>query len=67
MTVGLFAAGVLITLLVAIGIYLMDGAAAVPAARASGEAPDPEEEREVRARKDQHAPSRIMIERPPGS
>ncbi len=66
MTAGLFAAGVLITLMVAFGIYLMDGAAAVPAARASGEAPDPEEEREVQRRQDQHAPSRIMIERPPG-
>ena len=66
MTAGLFAAGLLVTVMVAVGIYLMDGAAAVPAARASGEAPDPEEEREVRARGDQHAPSRIMIERPPG-
>ncbi len=66
MTAGLFAAGVLITVMVAVGIYLMDGAAAVPAARASGEAPDPEEEREVRSREDQHRPSQIMIERPPG-
>ena len=61
MSAGLFAAGVLITVMVAAGIYFMDQGAAVPAARADGDAPDPEEEREVRARKDEHAPSRIMI------
>lgn len=64
MAAGLFAAGLLITLLVAAGIYFMDGAAAVPAARADGPAPDADEEREIHSRSDQHV-SRILRERPP--
>ena len=49
MAAGLFVAGVVIVALVAAGIWLMERAEAVPSARASGEAPDPAEEREVRA------------------
>ncbi len=65
MTAGLFIAGLLITALVVAGIYFMDQAGTEPAARAVGEAPDPEEEREVRGRPDQHTRS-ILKQRPPG-
>ena len=66
MTAGLFLAGLLVTGLVAAGIYLMSGADTVPAARASGEAPDPEEEREVQARPDEHHSSIPMDRAPDG-
>jgi hypothetical protein len=50
MTAGLLVAGVVVVLMVAAGIWLMERAAAEPAARAVGRAPDPAEEQEVRDR-----------------
>lgn len=50
MTAGLFVAGVVIVALVAAGLWLVERAAAEPAARPSGRAPDPKEETEVRER-----------------
>ena len=41
---------VVLVALLAAGIWLMGRAAAEPSARATGEAPDPAEEREVRER-----------------
>jgi hypothetical protein len=50
MTAGLLVAGLVVVTLVAAAIWLMERAAAEPAARAVGQAPDPAEEREVRER-----------------
>jgi Flp pilus assembly protein CpaB len=51
-TAGLLIAGAVILALVAAGIWLMERARAEPSARATEEAPDPAEEREVRERAD---------------
>ena len=50
MTTGLLIGAVAILVLLAVGVWLMERARAEPSARASGEAPDPAEEREVRER-----------------
>ncbi|HVD55829.1 MAG TPA: hypothetical protein VNC17_03230 [Thermoleophilaceae bacterium] len=47
MTAFLLVAGVVVFVMVVAGIWLMHHAAAEPAARAVGRAPDPEEEREA--------------------
>ena len=67
MTAFLFLSGVVVVALVVAGLWFMDRAAVVPAARATGEAPDPAEETEVRERVDvDHAARRAgaLIERP---
>ena len=46
----LLAAGVVVIALVAIGLWCMERAGVEPGARATGEAPDPTEEAEVRDR-----------------
>jgi hypothetical protein len=62
MTAGLLAAGVVVVLMVAAGIWLMERAAAEPAARAVGRAPDPAEEQEVRERSEER--SSILLSDP---
>lgn len=62
MTAGLLVAGILVTALVAAGIWLMERAGTEPAARASGLAPDPTEEAEVRDRAVER--SGILMDRP---
>ncbi|MEJ7715601.1 MAG: hypothetical protein WKF40_07820 [Thermoleophilaceae bacterium] len=47
-TAGLLVAGILVTAMVAVGLWLMERAGVEPAARANGLAPDPTEETEVR-------------------
>lgn len=67
MTVFLFMAGVVVVALVMAGVWLMERAAVVPAARATGLAPDPTEEKEVRERLGvQQAERRpgILLDRP---
>jgi hypothetical protein len=49
-TAFLLVAGVVVVALVVAGVWLMERAGVDPAARASGEAPDPAEEIEVRER-----------------
>ena len=48
MTAGLLIAGVVVFAMVVAGVWLMLHAEAEPAARASGQAPDPVEEQEAR-------------------
>ena len=48
MTAGLLIAGVVIFAMTVAGVWLMQHAAAEPAARAVGRAPDPAEEQEAR-------------------
>ena len=48
MTIGLLAAGILVTTMVVAGLWLMEQGGVEPAARAHGDAPDPTEEAEVR-------------------
>lgn len=60
-------AGIVVFAMVAAGLWLMEKGAAEPAARATGQAPDPTEESEARAH--WHAErgeprSRILAERP---
>jgi hypothetical protein len=62
MTAGLLVAGVVVVLMVAAGIWLMERAAAEPAARAVGRASDPAEEQEVRERADER--SSILLSDP---
>jgi hypothetical protein len=62
MTAGLLVAGVVVVLMVAAGIWLMERAAAEPAARAVGRAPDPAEEQEVRERSEER--SSILLSDP---
>ena len=50
MTAFLLVAGVVVVALVVAGVWLMERAGVDPAARASGDAPDPAEESEVRER-----------------
>jgi hypothetical protein len=62
MTAGLLVAGVVVVLMVAAGIWLMERAAAEPAARAVGRAPDPAEEQDVRERSEER--SSILLSDP---
>jgi hypothetical protein len=62
MTAGLLVAGVVVLALVAAGLWLMERAAAEPAARATGLAPDPTEETEVRERNQPR--SSILLDAP---
>ena len=62
MTAGLLVAGILVTAMVAAGLWLMERAGVEPAARASGSAPDPTEETEVRERASLR--SSILIDAP---
>ena len=50
MTAFLLVAGAVVLALLVAGVWLMERAGVDPAARASGEAPDPAEENEVRER-----------------
>jgi len=61
-TAGLLAAGILVTAMVALGLWLMEHAGIEPAARANGLAPDPTEEAEVRERASRR--SSILIDAP---
>ena len=61
MTAGLLVAGVVVVLMVAAGIWLMERAAAEPAARAVGRAPDPAEERLAREQASAHVDGRTSI------
>lgn len=63
MTAGLLVAGIVVFAMVVAGIWLMEHAAAEPAARAVGRAPDPGEEQEAR---DSHAALRpsVLVDRP---
>ncbi len=67
MTAFLLVAVVVVVALGVAGVWLMERAGVDPAARASGEAPDPEEENEVRERVDgESAPGAggLLEERP---
>ena len=68
MTAGLLVAGVVVVLMVAAGIWLMERAAAEPAARAVGRAPDPAEEERAReqARANVEGRSSILLSDPRG-
>ena len=68
MTAGLLVAGVVVVLMVAAGIWLMERAAAEPAARAVGRAPDPAEEEWARAqaRSNVEGRSSILLSDPRG-
>lgn len=66
MTAFLLVAGVVVVLLVAAGLWLMEHAGVEPGARATGEAPDPSEEREVRETFARRPRSGVLAERPPG-
>ena len=68
MTAFLLAAGVVVIVLVAVGLWCMERAGVEPGARATGEAPDPTEEAEVRDRwlvQRAEPRSSILVERPP--
>ncbi len=67
MTAFLFAAGVVVVALVAAGVWCMERAGVDPAARATGRAPDPAEENEVRERLGVEQGERrrgVLVERP---
>jgi hypothetical protein len=66
-TAFLFVAGVVVMALVIAGVWLMERAGVVPAARATGNAPDPTEETEVRERVGAERAGRhtgVLIEHP---
>jgi hypothetical protein len=63
MTAGLFAAGVLISVMVAAGFRLMARAGTDTGARATGLAPDPSEEEEADRSRTQ--PRGVLEDRPP--
>lgn len=63
MTAGLFAAGVLISVMVAAGFALMSRAGTETGARATGLAPDPSEEDEAASSRTQ--PRGVLEDRPP--
>jgi len=66
-TAFLFVAGLLVMGLVVAGVWCMERAGVDPAARATGEAPDPAEETEVRAHFGAQQAGRragVLVERP---
>lgn len=63
MTAGLLIAGILISLMVAVGLALMSRAGTDTGARATGRAPDPSEEREADRSRTQ--PRGVLEEHPP--
>ena len=67
MTAFLLVAGLLVTAMVIAGVWCMERAGVDPAARATGEAPDPTEETEVRERFGAEQARRragVLVERP---
>jgi hypothetical protein len=67
MTAFLFVAGVVVVGLVIAGVWCMERAGVDPAARATGQAPDPAEETEVRKRYGAQQAARragVLAERP---
>ncbi len=65
MTAFLLVAGVVVIALVAAGLWLMEHAGVEPGARATGEAPDPTEESEVREAFERRSRSGVLVARPP--